>query len=241
MPLRLAWVDREAEGASRGQSSLLAEQVLAAGAEPSCAAWAHPFWVPTAACLANKHVAPCLAADVERIADPASSLPHMLPSEREFAAAADALGIANDDALVVYDNTGGCGASTAHGQYTCQNGAAASASWCAAALAPCRLPAQTSGHASLFSGRCMQLQASSPARAPGGPGTCLGTASEAGCVEAGCAWHDRVPVGCKLPLPICRGAVGCRALPSLAATTDWLHACRLLTGQFSTTPAGWLC
>lgn len=44
--------------------------------------------------------------DVERIADPASTLPHMLPSDQQFAAAADALGISNDDALVVYDNTG---------------------------------------------------------------------------------------------------------------------------------------
>ena len=44
---------------------------------------------------------------MERIADPASTLPHMLPSDQQFAAAADALGISNDDALVVYDNTGG--------------------------------------------------------------------------------------------------------------------------------------
>jgi thiosulfate/3-mercaptopyruvate sulfurtransferase len=43
---------------------------------------------------------------VERIADPASDLPHMLPSERQFAAAADALGISNDDSLVVYDGSG---------------------------------------------------------------------------------------------------------------------------------------
>lgn len=44
--------------------------------------------------------------DVERIADPASSLPHMLPSEAQFAAAAHALGVTADDALVVYDNSG---------------------------------------------------------------------------------------------------------------------------------------
>lgn len=30
----------------------------------------------------------------------------MLPSEQQFAAAADALGISNDDAVVVYDNSG---------------------------------------------------------------------------------------------------------------------------------------
>lgn len=44
--------------------------------------------------------------DVERIADPAVDLPHMLPSEHQFAAAADALEISNDDALVIYDNVG---------------------------------------------------------------------------------------------------------------------------------------
>lgn len=43
---------------------------------------------------------------MDGIADPASTLPHMLPSERQFAAAADALGVSRDDALVVYDNTG---------------------------------------------------------------------------------------------------------------------------------------
>lgn len=50
---------------------------------------------------------PVASADVERIADPASSLPHMLPSEAQFAAAADALGVKPEDALVVYDNAGG--------------------------------------------------------------------------------------------------------------------------------------
>lgn len=44
--------------------------------------------------------------DVERLADPNSDLPHMLPSEAQFAAAADALGISADDAVVVYDNAG---------------------------------------------------------------------------------------------------------------------------------------
>lgn len=41
--------------------------------------------------------------DIERISDPGTSLPHMLPSEAGFAAAADALGIRNEDTVVVYD------------------------------------------------------------------------------------------------------------------------------------------
>lgn len=44
--------------------------------------------------------------DIDGVCDPASSLPHMLPSEEAFAAAADALGISNDDAVVVYDGMG---------------------------------------------------------------------------------------------------------------------------------------
>lgn len=44
--------------------------------------------------------------DVDRVSDPSSPLPHMLPSEAQFAAACDALGIRNDDQIVVYDGAG---------------------------------------------------------------------------------------------------------------------------------------
>ena len=44
--------------------------------------------------------------DVDRVSDPSSPLPHMLPSEAQFAAACDALGIHNDDQVVVYDASG---------------------------------------------------------------------------------------------------------------------------------------
>lgn len=44
--------------------------------------------------------------DMDNIADKSSSLPHMLPSEQAFAAAADCLGIANDTQVVVYDRSG---------------------------------------------------------------------------------------------------------------------------------------
>lgn len=44
--------------------------------------------------------------DLDKIADTSVDLPHMLPSEDQFAAAADALGIANDDFIVVYDRQG---------------------------------------------------------------------------------------------------------------------------------------
>ncbi len=35
-----------------------------------------------------------------------AGLPHMLPSEQQFAAAADALGISNSDQVVIYDHSG---------------------------------------------------------------------------------------------------------------------------------------
>lgn len=44
--------------------------------------------------------------DIDGVCDPKTDLPHMLPTEEAFAAAADALGITNDDAVVVYDGMG---------------------------------------------------------------------------------------------------------------------------------------
>eukprot|EP00878_Enallax_costatus_P024722 GHUV01026404.1.p1 GENE.GHUV01026404.1~~GHUV01026404.1.p1 ORF type:complete len:347 (+),score=113.06 GHUV01026404.1:518-1558(+) len=44
--------------------------------------------------------------DIDGVCDPNTDLPHMLPSEEAFAAAADALSIGNDDAVVVYDGMG---------------------------------------------------------------------------------------------------------------------------------------
>lgn len=44
--------------------------------------------------------------DMDNIADKGSNLPHMLPSEEAFAAAADCLDIGNDTQVVVYDRSG---------------------------------------------------------------------------------------------------------------------------------------
>jgi thiosulfate/3-mercaptopyruvate sulfurtransferase len=44
--------------------------------------------------------------DLDAVADTASPLPHMLPTEAQFEAAADALGISNDDSVVIYDRQG---------------------------------------------------------------------------------------------------------------------------------------
>ena len=44
--------------------------------------------------------------DVDMVADLSTNLPHMLPSESAFAAAADACGITKDCTVVVYDGLG---------------------------------------------------------------------------------------------------------------------------------------
>lgn len=44
--------------------------------------------------------------DIDAIADPDSDMAHMLPSPEDFARAVSALGISNDDDVVVYDQSG---------------------------------------------------------------------------------------------------------------------------------------
>lgn len=52
------------------------------------------------------HIPGAVFFDVEKISDITSDMPHMLPSEAAFEQAASALGIKNDDELVVYDTKG---------------------------------------------------------------------------------------------------------------------------------------
>lgn len=52
------------------------------------------------------HIPGAVFFDIDAIADHATSLPHMLPSEEEFGRAVGALGIGNDDRIVVYDSMG---------------------------------------------------------------------------------------------------------------------------------------
>eukprot|EP00775_Hariotina_reticulata_P014590 gene14590-14721_t len=44
--------------------------------------------------------------DIDGVCDANTDLPHMLPGEKAFAAAADVLGISNEDVVVVYDGMG---------------------------------------------------------------------------------------------------------------------------------------
>src|SRR5580704_5588994 len=52
------------------------------------------------------HIAGAVRFDIETVADHANPLPHMLPSTPEFGRAAGALGIGEEDTIVVYDGAG---------------------------------------------------------------------------------------------------------------------------------------
>jgi thiosulfate/3-mercaptopyruvate sulfurtransferase len=52
------------------------------------------------------HIPGAVFFDIDRIADPATPLPHMLPGVDDFADAVSALGIGSDDRIVVYDVRG---------------------------------------------------------------------------------------------------------------------------------------
>ncbi|WOL03380.1 thiosulfate/3-mercaptopyruvate sulfurtransferase 1, mitochondrial [Canna indica] len=52
------------------------------------------------------HIPGAIFFDIDRISDPTSNLPHMLPSEEAFAAAISAIGIQNEDDVIVYDGKG---------------------------------------------------------------------------------------------------------------------------------------
>ncbi|WP_256379036.1 rhodanese-like domain-containing protein, partial [Beijerinckia sp. L45] len=51
------------------------------------------------------HIPGAVRFDVDTIADPTSSLPHMLPDAETFAAKVGALGIGDDMTIVIYDST----------------------------------------------------------------------------------------------------------------------------------------
>ncbi len=57
------------------------------------------------------HIPGAVFFDIDEIADHATTLPHMLPSERQFAEAAGALGIGDGQTIVVYDGMGLMGAA----------------------------------------------------------------------------------------------------------------------------------
>lgn len=51
----------------------------------------------------DKHIPGAVRFDIDDVKDPAASLPHMIPDAEIFAAKVGAMGISNDDLVVVYD------------------------------------------------------------------------------------------------------------------------------------------
>src|SRR5262249_54036891 len=56
--------------------------------------------------FAEAHIPGAGFFDIDAIADHATSLPHMLPSAREFARAVGGLGIGSRDRVIIYDTRG---------------------------------------------------------------------------------------------------------------------------------------
>ena len=54
----------------------------------------------------QRHIAGAVFFDIDDIADKTTDLPHMLPTPERFAAAVGAMGISDDDTVIVYDDQG---------------------------------------------------------------------------------------------------------------------------------------
>ncbi len=54
---------------------------------------------------AAEHIPGAVHFDIDKVADPASDLPHMFPTASQFAACIGEMGIANDDRIIVYDRS----------------------------------------------------------------------------------------------------------------------------------------
>ncbi|CAG4926787.1 unnamed protein product [Acidocella sp. C78] len=93
-------------------SPLISTEALAAILDdPALILFDASFYLPNetqnaAALFEAAHLPGAAFFDIERIADTASPLPHMLPDEAGFAAAVEALGVGNDSRIVVYDQRG---------------------------------------------------------------------------------------------------------------------------------------
>lgn len=85
----------------------LAENRQAPGVRILDASFTLPDISPTAQeTYARQHIEGAPFFDIDAIADRSSALPHMLPDEAQFAAAMGAVGVGNNDRIIVYDATG---------------------------------------------------------------------------------------------------------------------------------------
>lgn len=93
------------------QYLISAEDLLSRLGEPGLRVIDASWYLPAAnrdpiADYAAQHIPGAAFFDIDKVVDPASSLPHTLASEADFSAAARALGVSDDDTIVVYDTAG---------------------------------------------------------------------------------------------------------------------------------------
>jgi thiosulfate/3-mercaptopyruvate sulfurtransferase len=79
--------------------------------DPSVVAVDGSYFLPTQkrdarAEYRNGHIPGAVFFDIEAVSDHSTELPHMLPGTTQFGEAVGALGIGNDDTVVVYDSSG---------------------------------------------------------------------------------------------------------------------------------------
>lgn len=68
--------------------------------------WRLPGAAPARNDYEQRHINGAVFFDIDAIADQQSHLPHMLPAQEEFASAVGALGVSNNDTVIVYDDAG---------------------------------------------------------------------------------------------------------------------------------------
>lgn len=84
----------------------LADELGAGDLKVVDASWRMPGNPPAIEDHKKRRIPGAVFFDLDRIADRSTSLPHMLPSADEFAHAIGALGISENDRVVVYDDSG---------------------------------------------------------------------------------------------------------------------------------------
>jgi thiosulfate/3-mercaptopyruvate sulfurtransferase len=88
------------------ETQWLAEQLDAEHIKIIDGSWRMPGASPAHNDYVNQHIDGAVFFDIENIADPESSLPHMVPDRVTFEHAVGALGISSEDTVVVYDDRG---------------------------------------------------------------------------------------------------------------------------------------
>src|SRR5689334_9584499 len=108
----LEWIDAMQQSPLNPTKHLVTTQWLAGHLDdPSVAIVDASWYLPAqnrnaAEEFRSGHIQGAVFFDIDRIADLSSPLPHMLPDEATFAKAVEAMGISDDQTIIVYDGAG---------------------------------------------------------------------------------------------------------------------------------------